>query len=627
VGPLSPTSSAFTLLHAAFHPLSSHHLLLLLSSASHSSALHLYNLTADLDQPELVVPLPSSSSTSRAVWFCFAGKSAGWSAWSVYVLYDDGRISTVCPLLPSGVAVRRAEVSVLRQVEQGKVRRAGDEDARIRLSWLSDTFGDGSDASDELLVSQSSPLRPLAGSAMDVGTSSVLRGEGATALISLSATAVQLARVYGSGRVDVLAGVSEVQPRFVEGPLARTAELTLTAVDTIALPAFKPHTLLPLSPASSALALLSPTAAHSLSFPYLSELAHVMSDPSLPSSALSSLLSRVQIQVSSSEPTDGVIAGCVLADIALGRQLLLLTTEGVRVMDLSKKLTLADLRSASAANVSTAAPHRPAAAFSSVLAPYLSKYRNHHIGLPATKQPLSLSSSAAFAAFLTTLPHFQSAITDLHTLHGEITTRTAVLAAVSDDTAAAIDALHDSLEAMTEKQQLLRERLAVAAEIASETGKRVGRLVSEWRRRKAAEGGGGSLVSDAEREWRVEVELREEEARKEQRRVDEVAVRVAQLAALRDRRRALQASEQQLPGGALQLGSVKLGRLQAELSGQTRSIESLMADVHDMRQQVEARRKEAAERWEAEGESGADRRYGEEAESKSSRAPPRLLQA
>ena len=124
VGPLSPTSSAFTLLHAAFHPLSSHHLLLLLSSSSHSSALHLYNLTADLDQPELIVPLPSASSSSRAVSFCFAGK-AGWSGWSVYVLYDDGRISTVCPLLPNGVAVQRADVAQMREVEQAKVRPNG----------------------------------------------------------------------------------------------------------------------------------------------------------------------------------------------------------------------------------------------------------------------------------------------------------------------------------------------------------------------------------------------------------------------------------------------------------------------------------------------------------------------
>ena len=621
VGPLSPTSSAFALLHAAFHPLSSHHILLLLSSASHTTALHLYNLTADLDQPELVVPLPASSSSSRAASFCFAASKAGWSAWTVYVLYDDGRISTVCPLLPSGVAVRRADVAAMRQVEQGMLSRTGDEDARARLSWLSETFGGERDDLDELVVSQQSSLRPLAGSAMDVG-SSVLRGEGAVALISLSASAVQLARVYSSGRVDVLAGVSEVQPRFVQGPLARPAEMTLTAVDTIALPASK-LPLLSLTPASSALAVLSPTAAHSLSFPYLNELAHVMSDPSLPSSAVSSLLTRVQTQLTSSEQFSGVIAGCVLADIALGRQLLLLTTEGVRVLDIGKKLTLADLRVAPA--VGTAAiSHRISssarsdAAFSTVLSPYLSKYRNHHIDLPATQQPLSLSSPAAFAAFLSTLPHFQSTITDLHTLHGELNTRTAVLAAVSGQTAATIDTLHDSIRMLRDKQLLLRERLAVAAEIAAETDRRVGRLASEWRRRSAGgsggSDGGGSVVSDAERQWRLAVECREDETRKEQRRVDEVAVRVSQLAALRANKRAVRASEQ--AGDGLRLGSVELGRLQAELGGQTRSIEELMADVREIRQQVDT--------WEEATESGKAR---SENAANGNSAAARLLRA
>ena len=603
VGPLSPTSFAFTLLHAAFHPLSSHHLLLLLDSSSHSSALHLYNLTADLDQPELVVPLPSSSSSARAVSFCFAGK-AGWSAWTVYVLYSDGRISTVCPLLPMGAAVRGADVAVLRQSEQSKVRRTGDEDARTRLAWLKDTFGSGDDEADELVVSRSSSLRPLASSAMDVGSSSVLRGEDAVALVSLSASAVQLARIYGAGRVDVLAGVSEVQPRFVEGPLARAAEVTLAAVDTIALPTSKPPALLPLTPTSSTLTMISPTAAHSLSFPYLTELAHVMSDPSLPSSALSTALSRVQTQLSSSEQMDGVVAGCVLADIIAGRQLLLLTTDGVRVLNLSDKLTLANMRMTSAANTTATAQQVASAANSSsatfrkVLAPYMSKYRNHHIDLSAAHQSHSLSSPASFAAFLSTLPQFQSTITDLHTLHGEITTRAAVLAAVSNDSATTIDTLCDSMVAIRERQQLLRERLAVTSEFAAETGKRIERLISDWRRRKAGDGDRGSPVSHAERDWRVDVVLREEDTMREKRRVDDVSVRVAQLAALRDRRRAVQASEQR--HGDLRLGSVELGRLQVELSGQTRLIEELIADSRDMRQQVRVKEREDIEEPEAE---------------------------
>ena len=626
VGPLTPTSSAFTLLHAAFHPLSSHHLLLLLSSSSHSSALHLYNLTADLDQPELVVPLPTSSSSSRAVSFCFAGK-AGWNAWNVYVLYEDGHICTVCPLLPIGVAVQRAEVAVLREVEQTKVSSTGDEEARIRFRWLNEMFGSDLDSTNsELVVSHSSSLRPLAWSAMDMG-SNVSRGESAVALLSLSTSAVQLARVYDGGRVDVLAGVSEAQPRFVEGPLARAAEVTLAAVDTVTLPASKLQCLLPLlplSPASSTLTVLSRTAAHCLTFPYLAELAHVMSEPSLPPLALSTLLSRVQIQLSSTAPVDSVIAGCVLADIAFGRQLLLLTTEGVRVVPLSKKLTLADLRVASASS-NNATGHqesfatRSTAAFSDVLAPYLSKYRNHRFDRAPIKQPLSLSSSAAFAAFLFTLPQFQSTITDLHTLHGEIATRTAVLAAVSDDTATTINTLCDSIELMREKQRLLRERLTVAAEIASETGKRVGRLIGEWGRRRA-ESGGGSLMSIAEREWRGDVEDREVETRKEQRREDEVAVRVTQLAALRDRRRALQVSERQLQGGDLQLGSVELGRLKAQLAGQTRFIEELIADIRDVRQQV--RKREEANAWEE--DMDADRTGTDDA-SKSRFTTPRLL--
>ena len=131
-------------------------------------------------------------------------------------------------------------------------------------------------------------------------------------------------------------------------------------------------------------------------------------------------------------------------------------------------------------------------------------------------------------------------------------------------------------------------------------------------------GGGEGLVSDAEREWRVELEYGEQEARKEQRRVDEVSVRVAQLAALRDRKRAMQASER--AGGGLQLGSVELGRLQSELGGQTRSIEELMADMRDIRLQVRAKEKEEMNGYDEEKESG--RRDG----ARNNVASPRLLQ-
>ena len=138
-----------------------------------------------------------------------------------------------------------------------------------------------------------------------------------------------------------------------------------------------------------------------------------MSDPTLPSSALSTLLSRLQTQLSSSsgEQYDGVIAGCVLADIALGRQLLVLTTQGVHVLDLSKKVTLNDLRAASA--TSTAAPAaqplsaaQSGAAFSAVLAPYLSKYRNFHIDLPVTKPAALL----IILRILRCIPHYITSI-------------------------------------------------------------------------------------------------------------------------------------------------------------------------------------------------------------------------
>ena len=107
-------------------------------------------------------------------------------------------------------------------------------------------------------------------------------------------------------------------------------------------------------------------------------------------------------------------------------------------------------------------------------------------------------------------------------------------------------------------------------------------------------------MSVAEREWRVDVEWREEEARKEQRRVDEVAVRVAQLAALHDKRSKRAAGQSR----ELQLGSVELGRLQAELSGQTRSIEELMADVREIRQQLTVREKKQIDMRQEEAENG-----------------------
>ena len=594
---------------AAFHPLTSHHLLLLLqsasssSSSSSSSSLLLYDLTQDLDAAEQTVPLPSSSCTA----FCFSVLQ-GWERFTVYLAMADGRIASVCPLLPVGAVLAAEELEAMRDAEETRREEAADDAAyqqqSCKLRWLREAWHEsGGEREEQLQVARQTTMRALVRTGLEVGAGG--GDDSVEALLLLSTTAVQLCRVFAGGRADVLMAVRESEPLWVEGDLSSAVEPSIIPIDTVSLPVAAPSSsssqpsrsvLALTSPASSAVTLLSSDSAHYLTFPYLPEVVQVLSSPDVNSASLSSLLSSLHA-AAFSFTHESVLSGCVIDDVALGKHVLVLTATAMAVHDVGRRVGVRPLLPSvpSSPPVAASSSAQSPPPFAAVIAPYLQKYQRFRLEVPSSA--MSLSSPSDLSAFLSLSASFQSVSRNLHSLHSEVVTRLRQLSSSSQTQQTVVSALEADIVTLRHRQALLHERVELAAEVAEVTRARLRRVLEDW-----AEVREGSS-SDAEALWAAQVRERKDDSERERQRVEQAMTRLQQLRALREGG----GVGQQRAGEKTQLvmGGAELSRVQSQLAAQTREIEQLMQAMRAL-QRLRAGRQAALEHQRGDDDDGVE---------------------
>lgn len=126
--------------------------------------------------------------------------------------------------------------------------------------------------------------------------------------------------------------------------------------------------------------------------------------------------------------------------------------------------------------------------------------------------------------------------------------------------------MEEDVRELRRRGERLEERVMLHREIGDELSERVRRVMRQW-----AEVRGEKSV--AEERWGEEVRERQEEARRERVRVEQLTTRVQQMLA----------GKQRESHGEPSLGSAELARVQAELKGQTRSLEQLVQQIKGLR--------------------------------------------
>lgn len=249
--PTAPPGPA--VIHAAWHPLAPAHLAVLTAD----NVIRVYNVTASAREPEQVfdvsslaysqAPAPHHFSPSgrktpapplpRAVSFAFASPGAtGWQALCLWVLFDNGAIGVLCPVLPFRVELPR----------DAFVELAGDipESARTPMQeeahrWLRDVCDFSASAEQRFRTRKPAwPKRLLVQGPIE-GTESTLLADDASGFCDiavLSGAPSLIVRSHSDGMVDSFISFSPVDPCWDIGTkLSQISDPKLVLVDQIDL--------------------------------------------------------------------------------------------------------------------------------------------------------------------------------------------------------------------------------------------------------------------------------------------------------------------------------------------------------------------------------------------------------
>lgn len=125
--PLAPAGTASCrVLHAAFHPLSDHHVVVL----SSDYRLRMFDLRDVRDdhsltaqEPEVEVALPHSALAGQPRTFCF-GARRGFEQFAVFIATTRGSVYVACPFVPGGCSMPASEWRALRAEVQADLDAA-----------------------------------------------------------------------------------------------------------------------------------------------------------------------------------------------------------------------------------------------------------------------------------------------------------------------------------------------------------------------------------------------------------------------------------------------------------------------------------------------------------------------
>ena len=119
---------------ARFHPLSDAHVVVMTTEY-----LALYELL-NTEYPVVVVPLSRAEDVhAHPVSFAFGG-TRSFERFAVFVAWDDGQVGTICPLVPTGGALRKHEwLSLIEDVEDDEAPTDDDHEGHqmaVVFDWL-----------------------------------------------------------------------------------------------------------------------------------------------------------------------------------------------------------------------------------------------------------------------------------------------------------------------------------------------------------------------------------------------------------------------------------------------------------------------------------------------------------
>ncbi|XP_008787622.1 nuclear pore complex protein NUP88 [Phoenix dactylifera] len=228
-------------LRVSWHPYSSSHLGIL----SSDSVFRLFDLSSDLERPEqeyYLQPFEPGRCHNAAsicpVAFSYGGQHL-WDRFSIFVLYSDGSVYALCPVVPFGSLCSRAYVEEIYEDMNEFGLKSSDlkvvSNSRLAIDWLEATFPDLADQSFEegsVLASRAHPYAPIDASLSlqgplgkicpgeenhDFQSSAGCDGRAVDLLYCSIDKDSVLVTAWSSGQLQIDALADEVQPHWNNG--------------------------------------------------------------------------------------------------------------------------------------------------------------------------------------------------------------------------------------------------------------------------------------------------------------------------------------------------------------------------------------------------------------------------
>lgn len=240
---LPSDSDGIKVLQASWHPFSNNHFAVLTSDA----VFRLFDLSSDLEQPEqefyLQPIVPGKCQNASAI--CPVGFSYGsdhlWDRFSVFILFSDGSIFVLCPVVPFGSDYSKKHIQeIYEDVNAFGLKSSNPNvvtNSHLAIAWLEATFPDllhqSTDTS--FLMSKAHAYAPLDDSLTLQGPlctvceesneseskSSSCEGKAVGFMYSSAGKDSVLVTAWGSGLLQVDALADEIQPRWNIGVPSR----------------------------------------------------------------------------------------------------------------------------------------------------------------------------------------------------------------------------------------------------------------------------------------------------------------------------------------------------------------------------------------------------------------------
>ncbi|XP_065012085.1 nuclear pore complex protein NUP88-like [Musa acuminata AAA Group] len=234
-------------LQASWHPYSRSHFGVL----SSDSVFRLFDLSSDVERAEQEYYLQPAEPVrcKKAASFCPVAFSFGgqhlWDTFSIFIVFSDGSVYILCPVVPFGSICRRTHIEEIYEDINMFGLNSSDlkavSNSRLAIDWLEATFPELADQSAEggsTLVSTAHPYAPIDASLSLQGpltkvylregnnkseVESIAGGEGRVVDFlyrSIGKDSI-LVIAWSSGQLQIDALADEVQPQWNVGPSPR----------------------------------------------------------------------------------------------------------------------------------------------------------------------------------------------------------------------------------------------------------------------------------------------------------------------------------------------------------------------------------------------------------------------